>query len=145
MTPCHTLIAELRQQGYRLTPQREMIVEVVAHAERHVTAEEIHAQVQTRTRAVNVATVYRTLDLLMELGMVSRTDLGEGRVAYASTCHGPHCHLVCRACGGVIEAAHELVEPLQAQFMDEYGFEAELGHFSVFGLCSECRASELEV
>ena len=103
MSPCHTLIAELRKQGYRLTPQREMIVEAVAHAGRHVTVEDVYEQVQTRTNAVNVATVYRTLDLLVELGLVSKADLGEGRVTYASLHHGPHCHLVCRHCGHVIE------------------------------------------
>ena len=65
MSPCHMLIEELRRQGYRLTPQREMIVEAVAHAGRHVTAEEVHEQVRARTSAVNVATVYRTLDLLV--------------------------------------------------------------------------------
>jgi Fur family ferric uptake transcriptional regulator len=138
MSPCHTLIEELRRQGYRLTPQREMIVEAVAHAGRHVTAEEIHEQVQVRTKAVNVATVYRTLDLLVELGLISRADLGAGKVTYASPIHGPHCHLVCRRCGCVIEADCDVIEALERQIEEQYGFAAEMHHFAISGLCAEC-------
>jgi Fur family ferric uptake transcriptional regulator len=140
MSPCHTLIEELRKQGYRLTPQREMIVEAVAHAGRHVTAEEVYEQVRTRTSAVNVATVYRTLDLLVELGLISRADLGDGRVTYASPLHGPHCHLVCRRCGYVIEADYELVAPLDERLRDQYCFVADLDHLAIPGLCADCEA-----
>jgi Fur family ferric uptake transcriptional regulator len=140
MSPCHTLIEELRQQGYRLTPQREMIVEAVAHAGRHVTAEEIHEQVRTRTSAINVATVYRTLDLLVELGLISRTDFGAGKVSYASPIHGPHCHLVCRRCGCVIEADCDVIKALERQIETQYGFAAEMHHFAVSGLCAECKS-----
>jgi Fur family ferric uptake transcriptional regulator len=64
MTHCHTYIQALRNLGYRITPQREMIIEALAHSSHHVTAEEIYAQVHQRAKAVNIATVYRTLDLL---------------------------------------------------------------------------------
>jgi Fur family ferric uptake transcriptional regulator len=140
MSPCLTLIEELRQRGYRLTPQREMVVEAVAHAGRHVTAEEIFEQVQSRTRAVNIATVYRTLDLLVELGMASRADLGDGKVTYAPLDHGPHCHLVCRACGKEIEAECDLLAPLEKQFRAQYGFAADLHHFALSGLCADCQS-----
>jgi Fur family ferric uptake transcriptional regulator len=142
MSPCQSLIAELRARGHRLTPQREMILQAVAHAGRHVTAEEIFERVQEKTRAVNIATVYRTLDLLVELGMASRADLGDGKVSYSSELHGQHIHLVCRRCGRVIEAGHELVAPLEAKLAEEHGFEADLGHFAIPGLCSKCRSEE---
>lgn len=138
MPHCHTLIEELRRQGYRLTPQREMIVEAIAHAERHVTAEEIYEQVQSRVRSVNVATVYRTLELLVALGLVSRADLGGGQVTYASRCHGLHCHLVCRRCGRVIEADHRLTDSLSEQLEARYGFAADLRHLAISGLCEDC-------
>jgi len=140
MSPCHTLIEELRKQGYRLTPQREMIVEAVAHAGCHVTAEEVYEQVSARTSAVNVATVYRTLDLLVGLGLVSQADLGDGKVTYASSGHGPHCHLVCRRCGCVIEADYDLIKPFERQLWEQYGFNAELHHFAISGLCAECKS-----
>jgi len=144
VTHCHTLIAELRKRGFRLTPQREMIVEAIAHAGRHVTAEEIFEQVQARTHAVNVATVYRTLELLVEQGMVSRANLGDGKVTYASPLHGPHCHLVCRHCGRVIEANHDLVSPLEEKLGEQYGFSADLHHFAIFGLCADCQSESTE-
>jgi Fur family ferric uptake transcriptional regulator len=140
MSPCHTLIEQLRKQGYRLTPQREMIVEAVAHAGRHITAEEVYEQVCTHTNAVNVATVYRTLDLLVELGLISHADLGDGRVTYASPDHGPHCHLVCRRCGCVIEADYELVAPLDERLRERCHFVADLDHLAIPGLCTECEA-----
>ncbi|MCP4536550.1 MAG: transcriptional repressor [Chloroflexi bacterium] len=139
MPHCHTLIAELRKQGYRLTPQREMIVDVIAHTGRHVTVEEVFEQVRARTNAVNVATIYRTLDLLAELGLVSRTDLG-GKVTYATLHHGPHCHLVCRHCGHVIEVDHDLVTSLEKQCREQYGFEAKLHHFAISGVCAGCQS-----
>lgn len=140
MPHCSTLIAELRKHGYRLTPQREMIVEAIAHAGRHVTAEEVLVQVRSRAKAVNVATVYRTLDLLVELGLASRADLGGGHVTYASVRHGPHCHLVCRRCGKVIEAEYDAVAPLAERFRACYGFAVDLGHIVIPGLCTDCRS-----
>ncbi len=97
MPHCQTYIKSLRNLGYRITPQREMIIEALAHSSHHMTAEEIYAQVHERTRAVNIATIYRTLDLLVEQGMASRAGLQDGRVVYAASNHGSHLHLVCRA------------------------------------------------
>jgi Fur family ferric uptake transcriptional regulator len=140
MPHCHTLIAELRRQGYRLTPQREMIVQAIAHAGCHMTAEEIFEQLQARTHAVNIATVYRTLELLAELGLVSRCDLGSGKVCYATLRHGPHGHLVCRQCGRVLDADYRLIEPLAEQLREQYGFEADLNHLAISGLCADCHS-----
>lgn len=139
MSCCQTLLEDLQVRGYRLTPQREMIVEAIAHAGRHVTAEEVYEQVHERTIALNIATVYRTLELLSELGLISRGDLGGGKVSYAALSHGPHCHLVCRSCGGVVEADPALVADLDRRFQDACGFSPDLGHFVVYGLCVDCR------
>lgn len=140
MPHCHTFIEALRQRGYRITPQREMIVEAVAHSGRHMTAEEVFAEVQARSRAVNVATVYRTLDLLVEEGLVSRADLGSGRVVYATAQHGPHIHLVCRHCGQVVDADAALFGPLFDLIHDQYGFACGPQHFAIYGLCADCQS-----
>jgi len=139
MTHCHTLIQSLRSLGCRITPQREMIVEAVAHAEGHASAEEVYAQVKEHTRAVNLATVYRTLDLLVEKGLASRTDLWDGRVVYATRQHGPHIHLVCRRCGAALLAESRLLDQLGEQLHAEYGFRLDLQHLSMVGLCAGCR------
>jgi Fur family ferric uptake transcriptional regulator len=133
------LIAALRQLGYRITPQRALVLEVLQTSAEHVTAEQIYEQVRAREPYVNVATVYRTLDLLDELGLVCRADLGDGQATYASASHGPHLHLVCRRCGRVVEADHRLAEPLETGLLERYGFEADLHHFAISGFCAECR------
>ena len=142
MTHCHTLMAALRQQGCRLTPQREMIVEALAHSGRHMTAEEILEMVRQKTRAVNIATVYRTLDLLVETGLASRADLGEGHIVYATVRHGPHIHLVCRRCGRVQEADALLMAPLTDALREQYHFCCDTGHLALYGLCEDCNQTE---
>jgi len=138
MSHCHTFIAALRQRGYRVTPQREMVIETIAHSGRHMTAEEVFETVRARARAVNIATVYRALDLLVEEGLASRADLGGGRVVYATSRHGPHVHLVCRHCGRVTDAVVTPFEPLFGRILEQYGFSCSPQHFAIYGLCSGC-------
>jgi Fur family ferric uptake transcriptional regulator len=140
MPHCQAYINALRDLGYRITPQREMIIEALAHSPHHVTAEEIYAQVHERTRAVNIATIYRTLDLLVEQGMASRAGLQDGRIVYAAANHGPHLHLICRGCGCAIDASQEVLASLERQLRQEYGFAADLQHLTIAGLCSSCRS-----
>jgi Fur family ferric uptake transcriptional regulator len=140
MSPCETFIDTLRSRGYRITPQREMIVESIAHAGQHINAEEIFEQIRRRTRAVNIATVYRTLDLLVAQGLASQIDLGEGRVIYATNQHGPHIHLVCRKCGQVTDADQDLLSSLNCDLQSRYLFAADLQHISILGLCRDCQA-----
>jgi len=129
----------LRSRGFRITPQREMIIEAIAHQGDHINAEEVFTLVQQHTRSVNIATVYRTLDLLVEQGLASRIDLGEGRVMYATSQHGPHIHLVCRQCGCIIDADQEILSSIKNQLKRDYQFAADLQHISILGLCNSCQ------
>ena len=140
MPHCHTLLADLRQRGFRITPQREMIIQIIAHQDTHLTAEEIYTQVNQRSHALNLATVYRTLELLVETGILSRIDLGEGQVSYASQHHGAHIHLVCRCCGAMTNASPALLETLHRQLQAQYQFTADLEHVSIPGVCAACQA-----
>lgn len=139
MSHCDTILAELRNRGYRITPQREMIIQAIAHSHRHITAEEIATQLQEHTNAINIATIYRTLDMLWQEGFALRNDLGEGKIVYATFQHGPHIHLVCRKCNQVMDADAEVLSTLSQELEEEYGFDPDLGHFSIFGVCSDCR------
>jgi len=139
MTHCHTLIEDLRQKGYRLTPQREMIVNIIAHGESHMSADDIFSQVLERTGAVNIATVYRTLDMLVSEGLACRTNLGAGRTIYATKSHGPHMHLVCKSCQEVIDAHHAPLALLDQELVIQHNFQADLQHISIFGLCAKCQ------
>src|SRR5271170_2461271 len=90
----------LRAGGYRVTPQRQLVLEAVARLE-HATPEEICAAVRQTARGVNVSTVYRTLELLEQLGLVKHTHLGHGAPRYHLAAEAQHVHLVCRECGRV--------------------------------------------
>lgn len=142
MSCCHLLIDALRQKGYRITPQRKHIVDILSHSDRHLSAEEILARVQQHTTNLNLATIYRTLDLLTAQGLASRLDLGDGCVVYATLCHGLHTHLVCRLCGQVIEADHQVTASLEETLVERYHFTADLRHISILGVCAACRFGE---
>lgn len=139
MTYSETVVAALRSRGYRITPQRELIIQAIANSPRHITAEEIAHQLQEFTQVINIATVYRTLDLLWQEGFACRNDLSEGKIVYATVQHGPHIHLVCRKCNQVIDADSDALKSLDLKLQDQYGFNPDLDHFSIFGVCSECQ------
>lgn len=139
MTHCQSIIAELRQRGFRITPQREMIILAIAHSPQHITAEEISDKLQEHTQAINIATVYRTLDLLWQEGFACRNDLSEGKVVYTTFLHGPHIHLVCRKCNQIIDADIKMLNSLGQDLYQEYQFQPDLDHFSIFGICDECK------
>jgi Fur family ferric uptake transcriptional regulator len=133
--------AELRARGYRLTPQRQLVLEAVGTLG-HGTPEEIVAAVRKTASGVNISTVYRTLELLEELGLVQHTHLGHGAPTYSVATDDDHVHLVCRDCGGVDEVASEVVEDVVRRLSAERGFTVDVGHFAVFGRCRACAEKE---
>jgi Fur family ferric uptake transcriptional regulator len=131
--------AELRARGYRLTPQRQLVLEAVGELG-HGTPEEIVTAVRRTAAGVNISTVYRTLELLEEIGMVRHTHLGHGAPTYSVATDDDHVHLVCRDCGGVEEVDPELLGPVVQRLGEERGFSVDVGHFAVFGRCRACSA-----
>ena len=128
----------LRDLGYRLTPQRAMVLAAIEDSDDHISADEIHALVSAKYPQVNISTVYRTLDLLKELGLVTETDLGGGRVSYHPVHRGHHHHLVCQKCSTIIEMEESLLAPLKEVLRQRYGFKADLRHLAIFGHCARC-------
>ncbi len=133
------IIEKLREKGYRLTPQRLMILTAIENSREHISAEEIYAQVAAKYPDVNISTVYRTLELLKKLGMVYEIDLGEGRIRFHAEESGHHHHLVCQSCGKVIDIDEAILSSLRDILLRDYGFQAELRHVGVFGICENCR------
>ncbi len=133
------IISKLSRRGYRLTPQRMMILEAVEAADDHISADEIYTRVCDRYPHLNISTVYRTLELLKELDLVTETDMGDGRVRYHSIRKGHHHHLVCQNCGCIIDLAETVLLPLKDALSREYGFNADLTHLAIFGQCGKCR------
>jgi Fur family ferric uptake transcriptional regulator len=130
----------LRAQGYRLTPQRELVLAAVERLG-HGTPDEILHAVRERSSAVNISTIYRTLELLESLGLVRHTHLTDRAPTYHSTTGPEHVHLKCRRCGEVTDADTSLFEPMTESLASEHGFTADLGHLTVFGHCSNCDAA----
>jgi Fur family ferric uptake transcriptional regulator len=129
--------AELRARGYRLTPQRQLVLEAVGRIG-HATPEEIATAVRETASGVNISTVYRTLELLEEIGLVRHAHLGHGAPTYSVAGNDDHVHLVCRDCDAVEEASTDLVAGVVAQLAHERGFTVDVGHFALFGRCRSC-------
>ena len=130
--------ADLRARGYRLTPQRQLVLEAVARLG-HATPDDIVTAVRETAAGVNISTVYRTLELLEELGLVTHTHLGHGPPTYHAATDDDHVHLVCRVCGRVTETTPDRVEGLVRTLAETEGFVADVGHLAVFGTCRNCR------
>lgn len=129
----------LRELGYRLTPQRMLILTALQQSSDHVSAEEIHAQVRASYPHVNISTIYRTLELLKNLGLVMETDLGGERFRYHYADKGHHHHLICERCGATTEVDESLFLPLKRTLLKEYGFQANISHLAIFGRCQNCQ------
>jgi Fur family ferric uptake transcriptional regulator len=134
-----TLHSTLRAQGYRLTPQRQLVLQAVTEL-RHGTPDEICSEVQRTAGGVNISTVYRTLELLEELGLVTHTHLGHGAPTYHAATDEDHLHLVCRDCGAIIETDASVADALVTELAERHGFETDVAHFAIYGRCQECRS-----
>jgi len=134
-----TAAESLRDEGYRLTPQRMMILDIIYSSQGHVSAEEIHQRVREQYPFVDISTVYRTLNLLKKLRLITETDLGGSSARYERLEHGRHHHLVCRRCAASFPLDHSLLAPLEERLQQKYGFAADLDHFAIFGLCAKCQ------
>ena len=133
---CHQA---LQEKGHRLTPQRMLVIEALHSADKHISAEEISDHLHSRYPYVNISTVYRTLDLLKKLHLVTETNFGEGRVRYHVAEKGHHHHLICRSCGKIIDLEELALHPLRDTLLQQYGFDADLRHLAIPGECSGCR------
>ena len=137
-SPAATLRHTLHERGLRMTPQRQLVLDAVRELG-HATPEQVCSQVQRAAPAVNITTVYRTLDLLERLGLVRHTHLGHGAPNYSAEEH-EHVHVVCHGCGTVTEAPTTLMSDLADRLDSGLGFELDVSHVALSGLCRNCRA-----
>src|SRR5690606_39657668 len=129
---------ELRARGYRITPQRQLVLEAVAKLG-HATPEDICAEVRETARGINISTVYRTLELLEKLGLVTHTHLNRNAPTYHLASEADHVHLVCRGCGEVTEVSPHMAAGLVSSLEEKLGFETDISHLTVHGHCRNCR------
>ncbi|MGG7164407.1 Fur family transcriptional regulator [Clostridium ihumii] len=137
---------ELKEKGYKLTPQRRAILNGIINSEgEHLTAEELYDLVKADCPEIGLATVYRTVQLLEELGVICRLDLDDGISRYelsqGDDNHNHH-HLICTKCNKVIEVQGDLLEEIEKVIEEKYKFKIENHSLKFYGFCDECNESK---
>jgi Fe2+ or Zn2+ uptake regulation protein len=130
----------LSRQGLRLTPQRQMILQVIEQAQEHLSAESICQRVQARYPSVSLSTVYRTLERLKTLGVIREVHLLGDQRFYESAGGGVHHHLLCRGCGSILHADDDLLAGLREQLEQRYHFMPLSLDLIATGYCVACQA-----
>jgi Fur family ferric uptake transcriptional regulator len=134
------LRAALKERGWRMTPQRRLILEAIARSSGHISAEQVHRQVVSEYPEVNLTTVYRTLEVLEGLGIIRHTHFHGEAAQYQRADEPAHQHVVCTKCGVDQELDVSVMEPLVDELRERYGFHADLSHTAILGVCSTCFA-----
>jgi len=133
----------LKGRGLRMTPQRQLILDAVASVRGHISADEVHQQVIRHFPDVNVTTVYRTLEVLEEMGLMRHTHFHNGVAQYERTDEAPHHHLVCTVCDSATDLDVKILEPLTRELHRRYGFKSDLAHTAIVGVCRECQRTQV--
>ena len=130
----------LRGRGLRLTARREAVSEAIANCDGHICAEHILSAVSANHPQVgmNKTTVYRTLDLMIDLGLVTEHRCGDGRAQYEMASRGRHSHMICRECGLLMDMDPGLASSFRDALRLKSGFQIDLEHYPVHGVCPEC-------
>ena len=141
-TKSEELIAKLKELTPRVTPQRRVILEAICDLDGHLSAEEIVAEVTDRLPGVSPSTVYRNLQALESVGLISHVHMGHAVAQYQPADHGGHQHLVCGRCGRTEKIDPGTTRNLQRSLLASHGFEADFEHFAIYGTCAGCMADE---
>ncbi len=143
----YTVLKEdLKKKGYKLTPQRRAIVDTIVDNEgKHLTAEEIYDEVKKNCPEIGLATVYRTILLLEEIGVVSKLHLNDGcsryELVHSDETHRHH-HLICNICNDVIEVQDDLLEDIEESIEKEYKFKILDHALKFYGICKKCQKEQ---
>ena len=130
----------LTKEGLKYTPQRTAVLEEIIKDKGHRESEEIYLALKKRGQHVSRATVYRTMDILVNNDFARKMNLGDGRARYESKVNSPHHdHLVCMDCGLIVEFMDQKIEDLQDEIAIQYEFQLKRHIHQLFGLCKKCQ------
>ncbi|MCA9922699.1 MAG: transcriptional repressor [Anaerolineales bacterium] len=132
------VFTKIRDLGYRVTPQRQIILDALFANGGHATPLEIFEQVNTQFPCVNRATVYRALDFFCDIQIATKSEI-HGNTVYEIADEEPHHHLVCTQCGQVEILSDKHFTDLVAHLADDHGFQADLKHLVIPGVCRSCQ------
>ena len=134
---------KLAERQHKLTPQRQTILKVfLSHPDKHLSAEEVHRYLRDENSDIGLATVYRSLELMSELGILQRLEFGEGKSRYEVNTTNDmahhHHHLICTRCNRISEFADDLLDGLEEKIYETNGFKVSDHQVIFFGLCKDC-------
>ena len=128
------------QNNLKITRQRRSVLKAFLDCENHVSAEELYNTVTETESKIGLATVYRTLALLIRSGLASEMDFGDGQKRYEHRYkHKHHDHMICTECGKIIEFTNPIIEKLQDEIAAQNGFTITSHKLDLFGNCSDCK------
>ena len=133
------LRAGLRENHRKLTRARQAVLDILTQANQHLTPAQVYHKAKARYAHLGLTTVYRTLDLLVELGYIRRVHLTKGCRSYAPAAQGHGHHLVCSTCGRAVEFGDCDLEPLMRSLQTRTGFEVNVHVLELMGRCPDCR------
>ncbi len=136
--------AELKKRGYKLTPQRKAIISMLGNCSEHLRPADIHDRLHKKYPGIGLVTVYRTLDLLQENGLLCEVHIGDSCRSYLKR-HRPgehHHHVICRECGRVADFTDCELDRLKQRLERDTGFSINRHLLEFMGLCPQCRAGE---
>lgn len=141
----NSLGKEIKENGFRLTFPRKIIVDILDKAKHHMSADEIYVVLHKKYPRIGFTTVYRTLDLLVRLGLINKFDFGEGKFRYElKTTKSHHHHLICQSCGAVLDCKDfineetELIARIEERLSRRYTFKINDHLLHFYGLCPVC-------
>ena len=132
----------IKMQGHFLTNQRQLLLKLMRDAEGHIDAKELYRRASAKDESISPATVYRTLNLFKELGLVDEMRLGKVRCYYEVKQSSEHQHLVCKGCGKVMEIKNPYFNKLVGAVRKEHGFRVTKAELYLEGYCSECEEKD---
>ena len=133
------LTSRLHTTGRRLTGQRLLLLQLIQEHGGHLDAHELYRLASERNPRLSLSTVYRTMNLLRDLGLVNEVHLGEEHHHYELRPPSEHCHLICANCGKVVEIDCELIEQLKRTVAEQHDFAITEAQVDLVGLCGDCR------
>lgn len=137
------LAAYIQERGLKQSRQRDQIAQTFFSMGGHVTVEQLVGRVRLEDPRISVATVYRTMKLLADSGLAVARQFGDGQARYeAAAGRDHHDHLICTACGEIVEFANERIESLQEVVARRHGFEVESHRLELYGRCARCRTTQ---
>lgn len=141
MTCTENTLQTLRARGFRMTPQRLCVLEILHNAPEHLTPQQVYERAALDMPGLTETTIYRALEFLAEHNLVNAALTASGKLSYELARHAHH-HLVCRACGQQVEVDHAILAPIYSTLEASSGFHINTSHLTFFGLCPHCKDKE---